>query len=487
MAGHALHQDRLNRELAAESITVRIRWFGLCVGYVLVNFIRKGDSQPELNAILTLGAVYAMLDTWFSLRRRVFLKDLQLVISIMEAVFIGLLCYFDMGLDSPFRFYYFLSLLVCAIRNSPQLTIATFAMHSASYIALAASIGIQGREDWTLLSLMLVFMGWVTWAIMALTGLLKSVGARLTVLNRELRENQQSLEQRIEKRTRELQESQALLVQQEKQAAFGLLAAGIAHEVGNPLASISSLVQMLNRHHTDDYTRGRLSMVDDQLIRIQRTLRELVDFSRPATQESALCDLHNVIDVALNIAKYYKRRKGKEIVTSFADNLPHVRIARDQLAQVLLNLILNAMDATEEGSTIEIGTRMADEGIRILVSDNGHGIPPRDQERLFRPYFTTKETGTGLGLFVCKRIIEEQIGGRIQLTSSSASGTTFTIVLPHAVVSARTAAHPAELADPTRSPDSDPLATDRNNTPTDGTVSPEPSTLDPSIPEVQSP
>ena len=432
-----MQHDGLNRELAAESITVRIRWFGLCVGYVLVNLIGRETNQPELNAILTLGAIYALLDTWFSLRRRVFLKDVQLVISVMEAVFIGLLCYYDKGLDSPFRFYYYLSLLVCAIRNTPQLTILTFGLHSLSYITLAICIGISGRDDITLLALMLVFMGWVTWAIMALTGLLKSVGARLTVVNRELRENQQSLEQRIEERTRELQESQALLVQQEKQAAFGLLAAGIAHEVGNPLASISALVQMLNRHHSDEYTREKLSLVDDQLRRIQVTLRELVNFSRPATSAAALCGVHDVIDVALNIAKYYKRRKGKEIITSFADNLPHVRIARDQLTQVILNLILNAMDATEEGSFIEIGTREADDGIRIFVKDNGHGIPASLQKRLFRPYITTKETGTGLGLFVCKRIIEEQIRGRIELTESSPAGTTFTIVLPHAVVSTR--------------------------------------------------
>ncbi|MFN9977835.1 MAG: two-component sensor histidine kinase, partial [Phycisphaerae bacterium] len=90
-----------------------------------------------------------------------------------------------------------------------------------------------------------MFLAWIVWALIALTGLLKSASHRLTQLNEELRLNQQQLEKRITLRTRELQESQALLVQQEKQAAFGLLAAGIAHEVGNPLASISSIVQML--------------------------------------------------------------------------------------------------------------------------------------------------------------------------------------------------------------------------------------------------
>src|SRR5688572_10909348 len=101
-------RDSSQGQLAAESITVRVRWFGLCVGYVLVNLIDRGSNTAALNAILTLGAVYAALDTWFSLRGKVFLRDVPLVISGMEAIFIGLLCHFDGGLDSPFRFYYLL-------------------------------------------------------------------------------------------------------------------------------------------------------------------------------------------------------------------------------------------------------------------------------------------------------------------------------------------------------------------------------------------
>ena len=260
------YKSQISHELAAESITVRIRWFGLCVGYVVVNLIGRETNQPALNAILTLGAVYALVDTFLSLRGRVFLSEWQLVISLMEAVFIGLLCYFDTGLDSPFRFYYFLSLLVCAIRHTPRLTLLTLGLHCASYVSLAMAANV-GRESGTQLVLTLVFMSWVTWAITALTGLMKGAGQRLAELNSQLRQNQLLLEERIAERTRELQQSQALLIQQEKQAAFGLLAAGIAHEVGNPLASISSLVQMLNRHDAaDDYTRENgCNLVDDQL------------------------------------------------------------------------------------------------------------------------------------------------------------------------------------------------------------------------------
>src|SRR5579872_974239 len=149
-------RDPAGWELAAESITVKIRWFGVVAGYFLVNsFDRPGATHREVvNAILTLGALYALVDTFWSLRGRVFLSRWPLVISLMEAVFIGLLCYFDLGLESPFRFYYFLSLLVCAIRYSPAVTIATFALHSISYGELFFSRGI-GTENLAPLVVML--------------------------------------------------------------------------------------------------------------------------------------------------------------------------------------------------------------------------------------------------------------------------------------------------------------------------------------------
>lgn len=415
-------------ELAAEAITVRIRWFGLLVGYVLVNFIgeRPAETTAVLNAILTLGAVYAVLDSLWSYRGKVFLSDVPIVISLMEAVFIGLLCYFDSGVDSPFRFYYLLSLLVCAIRYSPWITYTTLALHAASFSSLALIHGIDRRtiSAWLL---NLIVLGWVTWAGTALAQLLKRASRKLSQLNRALRENQALLEERIDQRTKELQQSQALLVQQEKQAAFGLLAAGIAHEVGNPLAAISALVQMLNRRPTDEYTRERLQMVDDQLRRIQRTLRELVNFSRPATTELSLCDVNEVIDDALSIAKYYKRKKGKRIVTHYADDLPKLRCVRDQLVQVFLNLILNAMDATGEGGVIEIATRLEEGWICAAVRDDGHGIGATHRDTIFEPYFTTKATGTGLGLFVCRHVLDGMDFGRIDLTETSPQGTTFTV------------------------------------------------------------
>jgi len=428
MSASERHFDDFDWGLATQAITVRIRWFGICIGYVLVNLIGQGHNRGILNSILLLGAIYALLDTIWSLRGRVFLSEWPVFISFMEALFIGLLCHFDDGLLSAFRFYYFLSLLVCAIRYAPVVTWITFALHSLSYVTLALTRQITTRDEVSALILMPIFIGWVTWACVSLSGLLKWASIRLRDLNGKLQQNQALLEHRISERTRQLQESQAMLVQQEKQAAFGLLAAGIAHEVGNPLAAISSLVQLLNRRNIEEETRGKLSLVDDQLRRIQRTLRELVDFSRPAVNEQARCDIHAMIDAALNIAKYYKRKKGKTIVTRYVENVPLMTIVRDQLVQVFLNLILNAMDATEEGGTIEIQTSREDFWLRIDFRDDGQGVPEHLQGRIFRPYFTTKATGTGLGLFVSRNIVEQN-GGRIELSKTSPEGTTFSVFL----------------------------------------------------------
>ena len=231
-----------------------------------------------------------------------------------------------------------------------------------------------------------------------------------------------------------------MLVQQEKQAAFGLLAAGIAHEVGNPLASISSIVQMLARKNSDEYVGERLAMVDGQLTRIQKTLRELTSFSRPTSSQESTVDVHAAINDALNIAKYYKRWKGKTATTRFAAGLPNIRTVYDQLVQVMLNLILNALDAMNEGASVDISTEMIPghggriDRIGIRIRDEGHGISQEAQQQIFQPYFTTKDHGTGLGLFVCRQLTQQQLGGEIQLVKSNSQGTEFLVTRPAKVV-----------------------------------------------------
>jgi signal transduction histidine kinase len=415
-------------ELAAEAIAVKIRWFGLLVGYLLVNFGRPGQWQPILNAILSLGAGYALLDTYYSLRGRVFLGRYPMVISFMEALFIGLLCYFHGGLESSFRYYYLLSLICCAIRYSAQVTWATCALHCAGFGLLYAALPADRRDPLVLL-LMLVVLGWVTWASDAMAFLLKRISDHLSELNAALRENQAQLEARIAERTRELQEAQAHVLHQEKMAAFGLLAAGIAHEVGNPLTAISTVVQMLQRRDTDGYTQEKLALVHGQLQRIQTILRELVHSSRPASSERTRLDIGDILREALDIAKYYKRIKGRTITLYAPPDLPASFGVRDQLLQAFLNLILNAIDATDKGGHIELRAEACKDKLHITVADDGTGIAAEHAARLFQPYFTTKKQGTGLGLFVTRKLLTDH-GGTIDFAPRPPRGTAFQIHLP---------------------------------------------------------
>src|SRR5262245_61477944 len=423
----SLPPDVRRWDLDAEAIVVKIRWFGLLLGFAYANLGPDADHRPVLNALLLLGLAYTLLDTWFYRRRRVFLGDYPLVVSGMEALFIGLLCWFEKDLDSPFRFYYLLSLLCAALRHSGRVTVATFLLHAVSYTLVC--LALQRPDAPFTWIMMVVILGWATWASSSLGELLKRVGDRLKALNTALREHQAQLETRIDDRTRELQETQAQLMHQDKMAGFGLLAAGIAHEVGNPLTSISTIVQVLERRNPDDYTRDKLALVGGQLARIQGIVRELTTFSRPASLDRSRFTLREIVDEALNIAKYYKGTKTRTITADVPTDLPVLFGVRDQLVQVVFNLVLNAIDATQKGGLIAVTAARADGGVEVSVRDDGTGIDPAHHRQIFQPYFTTKKQGTGLGLFVTNKIVGEH-GGSVAFESAAGQGTTFRVRLP---------------------------------------------------------
>ena len=419
--------DRLGWELAAESIVVKIRWFGIAMGCVLVGS-RAGLRDPRaVLGLLALGAAYAALDTASHRRGEVFLKRRPLSVSAMESAFIALLCYNDTGVDSPFRWYYLLSLICCALRYSPTIAWTTFGLHCASLTALAGALG--GREALERLPLTAVVLAWATWAVAALAGVLKATGARLERANAELQRDGAELEGRVAERTAALRASQARLIHQEKMAAFGLLAAGIAHEVGNPLAALSNLIQILQRRGPDPYTAEKLETAGKQVGRIRRIVRELVDFARPGPSAAEPVRLADAVDEAIAIAKYYQRTKDRAIAVDVPAALPAVFAPRDHLAQVVLNLLLNATDATDSGGRISLTARATEDAVELRVADDGRGLDPADLPRLFQPYFTTKAKGTGLGLFVSRQVVEE-LGGSLIYEPGPGPGATFAIRLP---------------------------------------------------------
>ena len=427
--------DRLGWGLATERIVVRVRWFGIVMGVALVE-ARSGLHNPTaVRLCLLLGATYAALDTLAYRRGAVFLRRWPLFVSGMEATFIALLCYHDAQLASPFRWYYLLSIICAAIRYDRGVAWTTCAFHYLSFAILAGLLP-SPRNASAPVEEMVVILACVTWASSALAAVLRATGARLERLNADLNGHRAELEERVAERTRALRASQARVIHQEKMAAFGLLAAGIAHEVGNPLAGVSGLIQMIRRRDPSPYTAEKLALAESQLARIQRTVRDLIDFSRPASNLRGRFRVDSVVDEALGIAKYYQRTKERAITTDVAADLPPVRGVRDHLTSVILNLVLNAIDATDRGGRIAIRGERDGDDVTIVVEDDGRGIAPDDHPRLFQPYFTTKPQGTGLGLFVCRQVVEE-MGGSLEFASTPGSGATFRVRLPADRIEAR--------------------------------------------------
>ena len=230
----------------------------------------------------------------------------------------------------------------------------------------------------------------------------------------------------------QLQTLNEQLARAERLAAMGTLAAGVAHEVNNPLASISSLVQMMKASANDD-DRQKLDIISSQIQRITRVTKDLTDFSRVRPAARSMIEINSVVEAAIRLASFDAAFQQLELRRNYAENLPNILADADQLQQVFLNLLLNARDAMADGGTLIVTTSLDATDISISIADSGTGIDETVRKQLFDPFFTTKPAGkgTGLGLAVCYGIITTH-NGRIDVDSNGdgLGGTQFTVSLP---------------------------------------------------------
>ncbi len=215
-----------------------------------------------------------------------------------------------------------------------------------------------------------------------------------------------------------------------KHASVGRLAAGVAHEIGNPLASISSLVQELQTEELSSFTKESLTTINQHVHRIARIVRNLGDFARLYPRQKTPTNLRDILANTLNLVRYDKNFKKIEIRTDVQDT-PPLKIDPDQIQQVFLNLILNARDAMPDGGSLDISVKRDDGNVLMLFADTGLGIDPEVRDKVFDPFFSTKgpTKGTGLGLSICYSIIKDH-GGTIEIDSEKGKGTRFTIKIP---------------------------------------------------------
>jgi signal transduction histidine kinase len=258
----------------------------------------------------------------------------------------------------------------------------------------------------------------------------------------QLRADRATLEARLvelTKTTRDLESAQEQVLRGAKLASVGRLAAGVAHEIGNPLSAILGLVELvrgggLSAEEQDEFLRR----VQCETERIHVIIRDLLDFSRmgsaPAYAEEGSADLALVVEDAVKLVGPQKDLRKIDVERRVEDGLPRVRGRAERHTQVVLNLLLNAADALPEGGDIRVEIARAEPGfVTLAVSDSGPGIPESILGHLFEPFVTTKPSGkgTGLGLAVCLTIVE-QLGGKIRASNPEEGGARFEVTLPAA-------------------------------------------------------
>jgi signal transduction histidine kinase len=254
----------------------------------------------------------------------------------------------------------------------------------------------------------------------------------------ELRAFSNQLGEGVKRATAELEDTQRQLFQSEKLAALGKLSAGIAHEIRNPLTSIKILIHSLVDEMATAASREKdLAVIETEIERVNKIIKQFLDFARPRPPSLEPRDVRKVLEETIALVVYEMEAQGVLLKREDDPALPPVPMDGEQMKQVFLNLLLNAIQAMPQGGKLKVATAVQRHSggthgspvVTITFQDSGEGIAEEIQSRIFEPFFSTKEEGIGLGLPIAQRIIEEH-GGEIKLESTLGKGTTFYITLP---------------------------------------------------------
>jgi two-component system NtrC family sensor kinase len=265
-----------------------------------------------------------------------------------------------------------------------------------------------------------------------LAGAFNLMTDELSLARDDLTQWGRTLERRVEERTRELRETQDQLVVSEKLASLGKMAAGVAHEINNPLTSILLNTHLLlERPGRSSEEQETLGLIADETSRCAAIVRGLLDFARMTPSESAPTDINDIIERTLLLLEKQATVRNIRIEKTYDRTLPPIAIDKNKIQQVFSNLAINACEAMPKGGTLAVASRLSRDGtkVEIAFTDTGVGIAKENIPRLFDPFFTTKSFGTGLGLAVSYGIIRQR-GGTILVQSDVGKGSIFTVRIP---------------------------------------------------------
>ena len=438
-----------NRGTRVRPLLAQLRWFiqlrwiaGLAVILGAVADLQWLHWYPQASrfalvgaGILAYNAVLYVLMRWSPKRlagppespSSAWLVTISWMQILLDLACLTLLTLWSRGVHSPLLGFYVFHMVFASLLLPRRMA---YGGASAAMLMIVGGLGLTSQWP-EYLHAWLILAGWMV--TLLLTVYLTN---QITQSLRRQRRRLAHQNRRISVMSRRLRDQQQALIQQEKMVALGQMAAGIAHEIANPLASMDSLLEVMQRHPERDRPE-KVASLRQQAMRIKQIIQQMTAFAHPAQVRGRLMGVNAVVEAALGMVAFDSRVRDVRIERHLAPEADAVQVESHSVEQVVINLVLNALDAMEGATEPRLAVRTGCDGewCFIEVSDNGHGIAPKHIDHLFEPFFTTKPVGkgTGLGLAISYSHVR-RLGGRIDVRTEVGMGSTFTVRWPAAAV-----------------------------------------------------